>query len=147
MSNNDEIKYPVKIAEITSENEIIWNLDEFQKVLKLTNGRPLRFVVIIGGYQNGKTSFIALTLGNKLHKIGDEETDGVYIDGLLTVREIAQKWNLNEFQSLDKDELIFFIDIEGFNGQRRGETDTESQIFFTKLSTPFISISVSIHAI
>lgn len=138
---------PIIIARILGNNEIKWDINSFLHILKQANGKFIRFIVFIGGFQKGKTSFISLITGNDKHKIGngsDSETIGATIDGPFTIHTLAKRWQINKLQNIKEDEALFFVDIEGFGWFNRGESEAQIKAFYSKLCGPLIAISSSI---
>ena len=138
---------PIIIADILPNNEIKWHTDLLLEALKKANGKFIRFVVLVGGYQKGKTSFIALTTGNDKHEFGNGEnakTIGALLDGPYTIPELAHRWRIKKYEDIDDDESIFFIDIEGFGSFNRGNAENQMKAFYSKLCAPFIAISSNI---
>ncbi|KAK8878425.1 hypothetical protein M9Y10_005198 [Tritrichomonas musculus] len=120
---------PVQIAFVDKQNNIKWDKKAFRSSLHKSHNRFIKIVIIIGGYQKGKTSLIKIITGNKFHRVGngeDEETNGVFLDG--------------PYDNFDQEVSIFFADIEGFGSYNRGSVD-ELNTFYSKLCAPLIAIS------
>ena len=107
-------------------------------VLQKANGKRY-----IGNYQIGKTSLIMTMSGNPNHIIGngfEAQTSGAMIDGPYTIQYLARRFDIQQYFNSADDQVIFFIDVEGFGCFNRGN-EKETQALFSKLCTPLISIS------
>lgn len=125
-------RYPKRVAFITENGETLkveFEYEVFEDVIKSAGIRPIIFVSIIGRYQQGKTTIISGINGNYGNVIGNgyrETTKGVYIDGPYDINYLYQRFNIKLRENIyfDGNELlsplIFFFDIEGYDGKMHG---------------------------
>lgn len=135
------LRIPVQIATVTEDCSIIWNTEALLHVLERANGNNIKIIIVIGRYQIGKTSFISFVTRNNLHVIGegsDETTNGATIDGPYSIEDLVNDRNL--IQEAPNNESIFFVDIEGYGGNLRGNRNQQFS-FFSRLCVPFVGIS------
>lgn len=139
-----ELQPPIQVATIEDHKKVIRDDALFQ--IKLSEIREKRIVCVqfLGGYQQGKTSTISMITGNKNLVIGDgisEETRGVWIDGPYSIKTLAQRFNIRDFDDMADDNAILFIDCEGSGGFDSGDSNFQNQAIMKELDIPFAAIS------
>lgn len=146
-------RYPVQIAYITESDDdfiVKFNFQEFEEVINRAGQRPIIFVSCLGRYQQGKSTLISGLTGNIGYEIGKgnkETTKGVYIDGPYDINYFYTRFSIkmrkdiyfggNELLS----PLIFFFDIEGYDGIMHGNDIQKNNKAFIEMCTPFLCLS------
>lgn len=150
---NMHSRKPVQIAYIKNDGndfKIDYDFPAFEKVLKRAGLRPILFVSCTGRYQQGKTTIDSGITGNLGYKLGNghrETTKGVYIDGPYDINYLYDRFEV----SMRKDiyfggnellsPLIFFFDIEGYEGNMHGNDIEKNNKAYIEMSTPFLCLS------
>lgn len=150
---NMHSRYPRQIAFIKEDGDklnVEYNIDMFEHVVSRSGSRPIIFVSCLGRYQQGKSTINSGITGNYGYVIGNgskETTKGVYIDGPYDINYLYQRFNISirEDMYFEGNEilspLIYFFDIEGYDGSMHGSDLEKNNKAFIEMCTPFLCLS------
>lgn len=117
--------------------------EAMEKLLKQAGNKKILFVLLIGSYQTGKSSKIAKMIDSKEVVIGNgskETTQGAFVYGPVHFNELCKRFGIRSIQD-DDDKCIFFIDTEGVNGFKTGDTSRETTYLLSEFIAPYAALS------
>lgn len=150
---NMRSRYPKQISfikEVNDELKVEYKNDVFEDVLKRAGSRPIIFISCLGRYQQGKTTINSGISGNLGYVVGNgnkETTKGVYIDGPYDINYLYQRFNISMRENIYFNgselltPLIYFFDIEGYDGIMHGDDLERNNKAFIEMCTPFLCLS------